>query len=218
MEENGRFSLSYNRVEDLTNCIKSSTIDRNVGDKLILFVPLKCEKYYLNNQMDEVKLRIKEVYSQLFAYFSSDFIKKYFTVAITPILTVGDVVFDDFGRDESKNIAVNRVPGSEYMRPKLVYYKYANDSPKFSPKFCEQPVLYILSFISSFAKKHGRYKPTSFGIKILGISLGIFGITFFELANRIAQDFTFQNSVKEVKKFLKRDQDGYEIAQNPLSI
>jgi hypothetical protein len=104
------------------------------------------------------------------------------------------------------------------MRPVLAYYKYANDCPKFNPKFCEQPVLYILSFISEFANKHGRPMPVPLGLKLVGLAFGVIGITFFEMANRIMQDFHFQSSVKEVKVYLKRDKDGYEIAQNPLSI
>lgn len=219
MEEKGRFALSYNRVFDLTSCIKSSTIDRNVGDKLILFVPLKCEKYFLNNQMEEVKTKIKETYSELFGYFGADNIKKYFTVAITPILTVGEVIFDRFGRDENGHILVNKEQGSsEYMRPMLAYYKYASSSSRFNPQFCEQPVLFILTFIAMFAQKHSRNKPASIFLHVFAIPFGILGLPLVALINKIVQDINFQNYVKGLKVYLKRDKDGYEIVQNPLSM
>ncbi len=84
MEFNGKYNEEKNKCELITNYFRKNT---NADDeKLILLVPLKCEKYYYEKRMDEVNAAVKKAYSSLL-----DVIDRCETVAcaITPILTIG---------------------------------------------------------------------------------------------------------------------------------
>lgn len=150
MEENGKFNEFFNKTAIIHNLFLNSK-QFYEADKMILFVPLKCEKYYHENRMEDVKEAVKHYYKNIIAHMGNSFIKDKITMAVTPILTMGDVVFSHFGKNERGLIETIAV-GGEKFRPRHVYYKVRNDHAKFSPKYCEQPLVYTLSFISKLLK------------------------------------------------------------------
>jgi hypothetical protein len=80
----------------------------------------------------ELVQRIKEEYKGLFELFSSDSLLSNLVVVITPVQTVGSVVFS---RIETKN-------GEPYFR----FRKVGHDA-RYSPKDSEQPLRYLLRFL-----------------------------------------------------------------------
>lgn len=117
------------------------------GEKMVLFVPLKCEKYYYQDndkdskyfgkRMAELKERVKDGYSELLAYLCNEENRKYFTVAIMPVLTLGGIEFKCFTNNtDSKGISSNDI--------KYSYCDIGMD--KYSPKYCEQPLIFSLLY------------------------------------------------------------------------
>ena len=145
MEENGKFNEVFNKKTLLFNLFADCPKFYE-SNKMILFVPLKCEKYYHENRMDEVKQAVRDSYKNIIAHMGNPKLKNKITMAITPILTMGDVVFSHFGRNAKCMIETYEI-GSEKFRPRHVYYRLRNSEAEFSPKFCEQPLVYCLAYI-----------------------------------------------------------------------
>ena len=162
MEEGGRYHLAKNRL-DLISKFLMNYLD-NAGEKLILFVPLKCEKYYYENRIDEVTAKVKEEYKGLIEYLRDKenmhgFHKK-ICCAIAPIQTLGDVVFDSFERDENGDL--KEIETRDGMKlPAQVYYKYRVSNAKYAPVNCVQPLYYLLAFVSKQYEKARQEQKTS---------------------------------------------------------
>ena len=116
------------------------------GEKLVLLVPLKCERYFFEQRMDKVLSRIETVYSELIALFKQN---GRIACAVTPILTLGGVEFDHIMKEGGT------IPLTVEGCPKEVVYRFRGDKPKYNPVFCVQPLYYMLSFL---AAQYGREK------------------------------------------------------------
>lgn len=235
MEENGRFNKPFNNPHKMESLLHNFSEKEPV--KLILFIPLKCEKYYYEGRMDEVNSRVKMAYADLLKeYGTNPKVKSQYTVAITPILTAGGIVFDDFGRDEFGEVdAIRESSNPElFYRPKKAFYKLYQNKPYFCPQFCEQPVLYLLNFILKYDKivvkkevKKEKQKGIMRAIEV--VVKGIFGILMsalalllgdrddlIELWRDLFSDRKLIEEAVKVKGNIKTSGDGYEIIQNPF--
>lgn len=143
MEEEQRFDDRRNLEKRVTEMIKKSGFaDEKYGPGLVLFVPLKCERYHNDNRMGEVAAQVKESYASLIRYLQSS--NKQITIAITPIYTFGGAAFSRFERDENGDIKIDE----RHKCPSEAIYNFPDPSVKEpSPQYCEQPLLYILSFV-----------------------------------------------------------------------
>lgn len=139
MEENGKYCEVKNKVREITDFF-SKSLDRMTSEKLVLLVPLKCEKYFYLGQMDCLLARVEEVYADLLKSFMDN---DRIVCAVTPILTLGGVEFDRFGRDGDK-VLVN-ADGC----PADVIYRFRSTDAKYVPAFCVQPLYYLLSFVAA---------------------------------------------------------------------
>ena len=93
MEEKGKFN-HQNAVQNVTNFIKENMnpADNVNNHKMVLFVPLKCEKYYwqhldknsrfYNKRMESLNKAIKEAYADLLAFLAKPNNKPHFDVAM----------------------------------------------------------------------------------------------------------------------------------------
>ncbi len=154
MEEDGKYHLAKNRLDLVADFLMNHLSSDE--EKLILFVPLKCEKYYKENRIDEVLEKIKKEYGGLISYLRDKEnlhgFKNKICCAVTPIQTLGDVVFDSFETDQNGNIVEISTP--EGMRvPAHVFYRYARTNAAYRPENCVQPLYYLLSFISKQYEK-----------------------------------------------------------------
>ena len=136
MEENGMYNEEKNQVSLIYEYLKENI--NEIEDKLILLVPLKCELYFHNGRMDKVNEKVRDVYKNVIGLFES---KSNVAIAITPILTMGDVVFDRFECVDGLHVA---------------YYKFRTDDAMFSPMFCIQPLYYLFSFVVGLYRRHRK--------------------------------------------------------------
>ncbi len=146
IEEGGIYNEEINspaKLYDIFASIRGSLETRN---RLVLFVPLKCEKYlegklYFTNPIRDLIEKEFETLLQLFASFS---IKDHVAVAITSIQTLGGVKFSVVEKDD--------VTGSP-----IFIFKKRSFGTGYSPKDAEQPLKYILTFaIAEVLKKRNR--------------------------------------------------------------
>lgn len=204
MEEGGVFCETRNRCRVITDFIIQNLNDEVKAHKLFLFVPLKCEKYYHEQRMNDVCDRVKIVYSELIYEFKNKF-KTEVACAITPILTLGDVVFKEFEKDSQGDVMVHKFGESDVL-PASVKYWYRNSEAQYAPKYCEQPLYYLLSYISKEYQLSLNAQPTSVFGKLLKKFGGLFKL--------ISDDPSF---LLEVAK-LKRKQVKNKISEGYLTI
>lgn len=241
MEENGKFSQAFHSPRILQNLISRCwTVEEGKvpAPKMVLFVPLKCERYYWLSKkdgaltkaeepltMDHVIERIKATFERpLQALKDSPYPV---TVAITPILTMGSVEFDHFGRDDDGKIIREKIFGMEHSeKPARVYYRFTRDK-NFHPLYCEQPVLYVLAFVVHSAKKlreieKKRKKRSLLGIFAEGAAFWLIfspGVAaIYLLGKLIFGNKKVMTAYDKISVKLKKTGDGYEILQNPLGL
>lgn len=155
MEENGKYHLAKNRI-DLVSKFLMNYLD-NTEEKMILLVPLKCEKYYREGRIDEVTATVKKQYDGLIQYLcdkeNMHGFKKKICCAITPIQTLGDVAFDSFARNEMTG-DIKEITTKDGMKlPAEIRYHYTASNAKYSPINCVQPLYYLLAFVSKQYEK-----------------------------------------------------------------
>lgn len=190
MECAGEYNEAKNHSELIANYFKSNI---NIEDeKLILLVPLKCEKYYYEKRMNEVNDAVKNAYQNLLTAISGF---EMIACAITPILTIGGVEFDKFSTDSYGMVVKN-----ENGLPQAAYYKFYAKNPNLKPMFCVQPLYYILSYITN------QYEDN----KKKGNVFKRFVSSLFDL---FSSDKELFKAMKECGEYKLKDEKGYEIIQ-----
>lgn len=123
----------------------------NEEEKLILFVPLKCEKYFQENRIDEVTRCVQKNYAELLDFLRDKEnihgFKKKVCCAITPIQTLGGIAFDSFEKNPDGTAAEFTTKDGKVL-PARVHYHYISVDAGYKPKYCVQPLYYLLSFVS----------------------------------------------------------------------
>ena len=111
----GIYHEEYNKPMEIANFFKNSLSVENIEDRMILFVPIKCERYYhltntpqLNtckrNYMQELIDAIGCGYRDLLMYLrSTAALVNNCTMAITPILSAGGIDFVRFRTDQIRD-------------------------------------------------------------------------------------------------------------------
>ena len=188
MEEGGKYNGAKNMCRIICDYFKNNI---NADDeKLILFVPLKCEKYYYEHRMDEVNVKVKEAYKGLIDFLKD---KEQVVAAITPILTIGGIEFDDFSRTASGSVLAN--PNG---LPDETYYKFYKPNPKLKPLYCVQPLYYILSYVTAqYADNQTKGN--------------VFKRFVSNLFNLFSSDVDLYTEMKTLGRFKLTDKQGYEV-------
>ena len=188
MEEDGKFNDTKNMSDIICDYFKNNV---NAEDeKLILLVPLKCEKYYYEHRMDDVNARVKEVYRDLIDFLKD---KEQVAVAITPILTIGGIEFDDFSRNQTGSVITN--PNG---LPDETFYKFYKSNPKLKPMYCVQPLYYILSYVTAqYADNQSKGN--------------VFKRFVSNLFNLFSSDVDLYTEIRTLGQFKLTDKQGYEI-------
>lgn len=89
---NESINLSYNHVRDLEDFFTELDDKDGADAKLVIFVPLKCEKWIREGQTARVVKRVEEVYGRIIHNLSA---YTNVEIDIMPIQTVGNIVFDE---------------------------------------------------------------------------------------------------------------------------
>ena len=187
--------------------------------------------------MDKLKEAVKKGYANLFTFLAGC---EEYSVAITPILTLGDVVFS---RYETRQLANGRevvdtfkdgVPESMIATPKAPLFKFRDAAkPRFSPKYCEQPLMYLLAHVLGMAgaiekleeeEKKQKQKKGLWG-KVKNVVkhafwywlFGLFYVAFLGVRT-LMQDKPCLNKVKDAVQCVKFEGDGYELVQDNIGL
>ena len=209
MEEEGDYNEKRNLCHKTSEMIKLALAelkDESSYIKMVLFVPLKCERYLNDGKMDEVCKKTEEAYSSLISYLQQ--YKMEYEVAVTPIFTFGGAEFSYFERDdETKRILLNK----EYKTPEKAVYSFPDMSVrKPSPKYCEQPLIYLLEYLMFLAayKKHREDIDARLLEKVIRKIGGW-------LLNEATVE-SYEDKWVDISTYLKKTGDGYHIIQNPM--
>lgn len=82
----------YNYVDDIHSFLTSINSNNNSSAKLVIFSPIKCEKWARENALDKVVERTKEVYATAIAGLEAH---SNIIIEFIPIQTIGSMVFKE---------------------------------------------------------------------------------------------------------------------------
>lgn len=175
MEASSSVNDAVNRVTDLQSALQNIIIKNECDIKMVIFAPVKCEKWANDGKINDVVQKVKSTYHTLIDSLSFDKM----IVRTIPIQTVGNIVFDSFHKAqlickegemstypcfplEGNDVRVSngrifsiRQPYSvkddvqaviEGIKIPNAWYRLAKDK-SFCPVNCEQPALHILEFL-----------------------------------------------------------------------
>lgn len=148
MEDNGEYNDNKNKVELVSSYLKNIESLDGLKDKLVLFVPLKCERYAHDGRIEEVTDKVGEVYKNVIDYFGKNNIAS----VIAPIHTLGGIELDSLVDNTNSEFGKDAV-----YRP---FIEEGKRKPKYAPLFCSQPLYYLLSYIANYYEwmnKQGRW-------------------------------------------------------------
>ena len=86
-------NLGTNRINDIHGFLTNIDDKEGTDAKMVLFVPVKCEKWANEGRLDEVTARLKEVYAKTITSLSA---YNRMTIGIVPIQTAGNILFSEF--------------------------------------------------------------------------------------------------------------------------
>lgn len=206
----GQYHERYNKPIEITNFFKNSLSVDDLRDRMILFVPIKCERYYHLDRsvhlrefgrryMQEVTQAVGAGYRDLILYLrSTEALVDHCTIAVTPILSAGGIDFISFRQDPQTGKMI-----SYYQAPEFL----PQGQGGYTPMFCAQPMIYILTYLLLQACDVQQQKNPLFQFSssmTVGMNLG---------QMQAAVD-TLQKRMKRNSGLLAQD-DGYLFIQNP---
>jgi hypothetical protein len=214
----GRFHEAFNGANIFTNNIMDRLIikDGVALKKMILFMPLKCEKYFFEKRPDgnariiEIPEAIEKGYKNLLKHLSSDNLKGECEVAVIPVQTMGNLIFSRFAEDENGKIMMHETR----FVPMKSLYRFPNEraySEGLQPEYCEQPLIYILMYVLKMARIIERAK-TNWLSEIFTKIISFIGIC------KIANDADMMKALNDISNKMEKNlAKGFKIIQNPLN-
>ncbi|MBQ7168901.1 MAG: hypothetical protein IJR63_03240 [Synergistaceae bacterium] len=134
MEFDGKYIDDGCAVDEIEWVIKRS-LEGDESERLILFVPIKCEKYLETPDLrDHLHKSVKRAFNNTLMLTSNPLYTNRLAIAMLPVLTVGIANFARF-----KFAADGRVEREVYRKP--------DPHSRFSPKNVDQPMRYLMSFL-----------------------------------------------------------------------
>lgn len=181
MEEEGKWNEQKNKIEVVSSYLMQH--GALVQHKLVLFVPLKCERYFHDGCIVEVSERIKACYADLISFFDQNEIAS----LITPILTLGGMEFDHM---EQRTLAFGDISQIACYRP------YAKN-PVYQPMFCPQPLYHLLSYTANYYDWMNR-QPKGFMDRLRT-----------SIYSYLMNDEEFAEEVRSISSYTIWDKDGF---------
>ncbi|TVU53214.1 MAG: hypothetical protein EA414_13530 [Arthrospira sp. PLM2.Bin9] len=128
-DDYGKYHEKFNQPTQLNDLFQTIYEDLD-SPRLVILAPVKCEKYMKNPP--ELFKKVREGYKPMLNQFASEKLLPKVAVVITPVQTVGSVVF-------------SRV--EEIDDQPIFYYCKAQPSDPYQPKNTEVPLRYLLRFL-----------------------------------------------------------------------
>lgn len=179
MEDDGKYNSEKNNPSQVIHYIKHNP--NEFKNKMVLFVPLKCERYFYDRRIQKVADRVKATYGEL----SSFFIENNVASAIVPILTLGGIEFDKLGNHP------NPIFG------KKAIFRMYEKNPTYNPLFCAQPVYYLLTYVGAYYEWLRR-------------NGGMMAILRNLLASYLKRDGDFMTEIQKMRGNIITDELGFE--------
>lgn len=186
IEDHGKYNEEKNEVYQVVSFFMNHS--KSLTNKLVLLIPLKCERYFHDGVIDEVTDRVQDVYSTLIDFCKANNI----ACAVTPIQTLGGVEFDRFIDNSSSVSALS----------KLSSYRFYGAAPEYMPMFCVQPLYYLLTYVANYYE-WSKGQPKGFFDKLKG-----------SLTSFLKDDDEFLHEIKKLSSKMKVDDFGYRIINN----
>jgi len=178
-------------------------------DRMVIFVPLKNERYWHSGEMELVNARIHTAYKSFFNHISNVNIRDRCTAVIAPIFTFGTIEFAYFDRDKTEKHEI--IIDEKYKTPKYPYYEFtdkAGNEPE--PKYCEQPLLYVLLYIFKCAERSRLKQYKNWFTRFFAA----ISETFLNMPS--AEDFL--KEAQNIQENITTEGDGYEIAHDAIGL
>ncbi|NEO99485.1 MAG: hypothetical protein F6K58_12550 [Symploca sp. SIO2E9] len=132
MEKKGHWHAQINRPQQITNLFQRVYRELE-SPRLVILAPVRCEKYLQTEASTSKLLKcIEEGYAKLLELFRSQILLPKVVVVVTPVQTVGSVLFSRIEEDEGK--------------PLFIFRKTSHDA-QYNPSDSEQPLRYLLRFL-----------------------------------------------------------------------
>lgn len=192
-----KYHTEFNRSDIITGFIKDNFLAtgkkkrKDIDDKLIVFVPLKCEKYFYNGKMKDIPDYVRRGYADLLSHFASPGPKEKFSVVINPILTIGGAEFYRFDDDARATGRYNYV-----YDPALRHYH---------PQYCDNPMFLILLYMIQIAKS-GKQRQNGL-IRFFGEKFG-----------KQASMNDLVSVENDIKLLLNNRSEGFTVIQDPIGM
>lgn len=139
MELNGKWHALRNKPKEIAQLFKTA-YGKLEEPKLVIFAPVKCETYVQDEaSANKLQERIQKEFAPLLDYFQAPGLRDKVAVVMTPVQTVGCVVF-------------LRIEVENMNQPRFWFAKTTFDA-QYSPKDTEQMLRYLLRFLF---KLHNR--------------------------------------------------------------
>ncbi len=189
----GKRHISSNKANHITHFIKEQLTTDEIAERMILFVPIKCEKYYYQHMMPQVVDAVRSGYRELLEYIAEPALRSRCTAAILPILSLGGLKFFGFeGQSPSPTAS------QEY-----IYHANCGKEAKYLPRYCDQPLLYAIAYI-------------------LKTSDGYRDGFLWKLRSLLFNDADGKELRAELQplaeKINRRDEDGFVLLQNAIGL
>ena len=218
VEANGRYFEYFNRYENISNALRTAISDGD-SNKLVLFVPLKCEKYLIDPSngreieggKQKVTDTVKQRYGELISFLTEPVMSQRITVAITPISTIREIhwsrfkLFDNKGGelrvyDEETGLPVtirkddaNKLLTSFYSFNDALYDDALEDGT--TSKYCEQPLVYTLTYALKLSQSKQGF-----------------------LSSLFRAQRHYGEEIERLRRRVMKRQNGFEIISNPFAI
>lgn len=243
-EEEGFYANICNRIDNITEMLRTAIVNsgflsEELSQKLILFVPLKCEKEIIltNGEVDpegmkKINEKVKFFYRDLIQLLSQGDCSKKITMAILPISTIKEIRWIQYrGMIEGQETSIYTEQGVRktfnYGDPERFLVSYYQFRPNLLEKalvkgpgseFCEQPLIYILVYVMQYSLYQRTSTLTVRGKKWLEQVTAALKNSWKKISNVFINNNDLQSELTRLKVKKMKRTNGVEILQNPLNI
>ncbi|MCT7984481.1 hypothetical protein NG796_14360 [Laspinema sp. A4] len=132
MEKNGQWHDAVNKPQQIANLFQRVYRELE-SPRLVIFAPVRCEKYLQDEKSSaELVRQVQAGYARVLDLLRSESLLSKVVVIITPVQTVGTVVFSRIEILDGK--------------PLFIFRKTSHDA-QYNPQDSEQPLRYLLRFL-----------------------------------------------------------------------
>lgn len=183
MVDGGAYNEEHNKPKLVKDYLRKHS--SQLSNKLVLFVPLKCERWFHDGQIDIVTKEVFNTYGDL----KDIFVQNNTACVVTPILTLGGMEFNCMTDNTTK----------QGKQSRLATYQLYEAAPIYSPLFCSQPIYYLLSYVAKYYDWL-QAQPKSLFEKLKD-----------SINSYLTNDSEFRFEISKMYKYILTDKQGYKV-------